>query len=905
VIAIKKEQTLALLTLLVGAWAASSYLTPAEFRASFTATRLEYAAKPPLATPLVGGDAAPMQRRDFCTEPSETRPLPPRALAFPPRAPLSVAAIPLEPGPDFGHLYALRVDGALQSATPIVQGGAEAAPVVEAPAQEDGPIATRKELEERAARSYDRVWYNGLASPRFGTIEAEGHDLFALEERGDFTGVKLRLRIFDVTKQRLADTMAFGDEGYRIDRIALADNLRNEIRRRERKVASDTGHQPERRALVLWLLEQARSATECYDKALEHAQLYRQLGAGDPEGLRLLQRVLRARGDLAGELAMLEGLPTTGSEGAFRFEGLGALKLRLGLWHDAEADLQQAIRLMPRDARPHAALADFLRLRGRSREAAAAAARAEQALGSVQDAGEKVRVGRILVECALATGDVERARTLLGSAAMKGTPQSYLEGCIAYAAGELANALAAFRAADGTADAGPASFGQACCLAREGKLQEAHDLLLVVYDREPLLRARSAGALAWLFSRTGQFESATVWLDRALEADPQDPFAFYVRGRTLRLAGQTGAAIEALAAALRLRDDFTHAIAEMAAAQAALALEGSGSQQAEAAVAAKQYGDRAVALAPSPSLELYELQGLYRFDALDARKAAEAFARARDFSTDERSKWFGKGALAVVDYSRGLVDDAASALQRMTQDLGRDEPIAKWAQATLAAIDDHAQKETLGDAFDRSEPGTIWLADADGPLGPQVVGDRLVLRNSFSRSGKGEVTVARVGAVRRGKNFLASAVTMQFGNDQPLVESFAGLGIELLRSSGGGTDFRARAGIKDGKPFVRIEDGRDAGVDTVVHQALTVDGFDVRASHRIELRVVPRGEEQQRQFALLVAWGGRVVFRHDLKMLTANTPGELANVLFVAGRKGDAVDVAFDDYVLERRKDQR
>lgn len=902
---IRKEQVLALLTLLLALWVGRAWLATPSFPVRVSIKALEYTPRPLVPVSLVVDAAAPPQRIDFCTEPSETRPLPPRPLAFPPRAGLSLAAVPLEPGPDYGHLYALAVDGGVVEGVAIVPPNPDAGTVAPSPTADDGALPTRRELEERAARSYDRVWYGGLSTPRFGTIEADGQDLFALEERTDFTGVKLRLRVYDVTKQRLGEMMSFGDEGQRIDRIALAGTLRNEIRRRERRVPPTAGHLAERRELIVWLLEQARAATECYDKALEHAQIYQQLSKGDQEGLRLLQKVLRARGDLAGELAMLEGLSLTGSEGAFRFEGLGQIKARLGLWLDAEADLQQAVRLQPTDARPHAVLADFLRQLGRSREALAAARRAEQAIGSVQDAGERARVGRILVECALAVGDLDHARSLLGSAWMRAVPQPYLDGCVAYAAGQLSAALAAFRSVDGQQEAGAAQLGQAACLAREGRLQEAHDLLLGLYDREPLLRHRTASALAWVFTRIGQHDSASVWLDRALEADPQDPFSWYLRGRTLRLAGQTTAAIEALANALRLRDDFTHAIAEMAAAQSARSLEAGGAELLAAAVAARRYGDRAVELAPAPSLELYELQGVYCFDALDARKAAEAFGRARDFTADERRKAWAKGALAVVDYSRGLVDDAATALHRLTQDLGRDDPIAKWAQATLAAIDDHAQKESLGDGFDRSEPGTIWVADADGPLGPQIVGDRLVLQNRFSRTGKGEVTVARAGAVRRGRNFLAVAVTMQCGAQHGTTDSFAGLGIELLRSGGsGGAEFSARVGVREGRPFLRIVDGREGGQDLLVQQNLTVADFDPRAEHRLELRVEPRGDPQQKQFALLVSWGGRQVFRHDLKTLTANTQGELTTLLFASGRKGDPVDVAFDDYVLERRKDR-
>lgn len=903
--AMRKEQVLALLALALGLLVGRRYLEEPPPGKRFSPQRAEYEPKVLAATPLVTTAPPPLVRRDFCTEPSETRPLPPRQLDFPPRPPLSLAVLPLDPGPDYRHAYALRTDGSQLTGVTIAQSG-DAAPTESAPAAAE-PAAGgqgRAELEARAALTYDRVYYGGLASPQFGTIEADGLDLFELEERGDFTNVQLRLRKYDVTKQKLAETITLGGDQQKIDKIVLAGTLRNEIMRRERKVPELPSSLAERRDLINWLLEKARETSWVYDKAWHHAQLYRQLSAGDLEGLRLMRHVLRARGDLAGELTMLEGLATTGAEGGFRFEGLGTVKARLGLWVEAEADLRKAIELQPGDARPYATLAELLRLRGRGREALAAARRAEQTIGAVQNPTERARIGRVIVSCHLAVGDPVAARAALALAQSKDVPQPYLDACVLYAAGDVAGALAGFRAAGSSADSGAAQFGQAACLAWQGNLQEAHDLLLRVYDQDPLQRHRAATGLAWLFLRTSQYESAIVWIDRALEADPQDPFAFYLRGRTLRLSGQLAAAEEALAAALRLRDDFVHAIAEMAAVQSTRAHEGSGDEMVTAAVAARRYADRAVELVATPSQELYELQGLFAFEAADVNAAREAFTRGRDLGTDDKSKWYGKGALAVVDYSRGLVDDAANALQRMTQDIGKDEPIAKWAAATLVAIDDHAQKETLGDGFDRLDVGTIWFGDADGPLGPQVADGRLVFRNKFSRTGKGEVFVERVGALKKGKNFLAVGVTLQAGSKQSRTEGFCGLGIEIQRGNGG-IELQARIGIKEGKPCVRVEDGRAEGKEENVEQKyLTIDGFDFSAPQQLELRVVPRGDEQAKQFALQASWNGAVVYRRDLKTLTGNTNTELKTVLFVNGRKGDDVDVAFDDYRLERRKER-
>jgi len=901
---LRKEQVLALLALVLGAYVARGYLGgPPSFR-RYSPAAAEYESKPVETPQLVATDAAASKRRDPFTEPSETRPLPPRQLDFPPHAPLSFAVLTLDPGPDLRHAFAQRVDGAPVAGVALATGG-ETSPSAggEPGAEPAAAQPSRAELEARAALSYDRVYYGGLASPYFGTIEADGQDVYALEERTDFTGVSLRLRRYDLTKQRIAEVLTLGGDQLRIDRVVLADTLRNQIARRERKVPDLPSHLPERRALVDWLLERARENAWVYDKAYHHAMRYRELSKGDLEGLRLMQRVLRAQGDLAGELAMLEQLPQGGNEGAFRFEGLGVLKARLGLWRDAEGDLLAAAKLQPTDARPHAALAEFLRQRGRSREAVAAAARAEQAIGSVQDPTARARIGRVLVSCRLAVLDLAGARTALPLAQGGDGPAHYLEGCIHYAAGDANAALASFRSVTNSQDLGAAALGQAAALARLDKLQEALDLFLRVFDQDPLLRHRAATGVAWSFLRTGQQEAALGWIDRALEADPSDCFALYLRGRALRLAGQLAAAEEATAAALRLQDDFVHAVAEMAEVQAARAAESLGEDQAAAAVAARRYADRAVALAVAPAQELFELQGIRAFGAADARGAMAAFAAGRDAAADEPKKAFGKGALAVVDYSRGLVEDATIALQRLTQDLGKDDPIAKWAGATLDAIDDHAQKETLGDSFDRAVVGTVWAVDADGPLGAVIADGRLAFRGRFSRTGQGQVWAERNGAIKKGRNFLAVGATMHAGPAQPATRGFAGIGIEVPRGNQG-TDVLVRLGVREGKPFLRIEDGRANGEPVVEQKPLDVAGFQAGGPQQLELRIVPRGEPSSRQFALVASWNGVVVHRRDMQSISGNTNSELKTVIFALGDKGDEVDVAFDDWRLERRKER-
>jgi tetratricopeptide (TPR) repeat protein len=908
--AIRKEQVLALLALATAVLVGNKYRSDPMPGPTYRPGKLEFKAAAVTATPLVAESAPAAGRRDFCTEPSETRPLPPRELDFPPRAALSLAALPLDPGPDLAHAWMLTTDGAqvdgvtLQSTADA--GGAPA----DAPAQpqdaEQPQGGTQKDKEERAALLYDRIWVQDQPAPHFGMIETEGVDLFELEKKkGNLEGVVLKQREFKLSTQKVGPVIEFGKDKQTIVEIRLAGTLRNEITRRIRAVPA--GPSPkERTALVTWLLDKARGDASVYDVALEQATAYVQQAPGDFDGLRLQQSVLRARGDVAAEFAMLEGLQGDKRESAFRYEGLGVLKARLCLYADAEQDLKRAVAIAPTDARPHAALAEFLRERHRSSEAVEAALRAEQTLGSVIDPVEQARIVRVLVACHLAMGDLANARAALKKLPVD-QPQPYLEGCVLYAAGQPAQALGLFRQAAGSLDGPAALLGQAASLLRDGKWQEAYDTFARVFDQEPLLRHRAATGLALLCSRLSQYDPALVWIDRALEAEPRDAYAFYLRGRTLRLMGQLGAAEEALTTALRLRDDFGHAIAEMAAVQAAKSSDSRGVDNAAAALAARRYGDRAVALVQPPVVELYELQGKYAFEAAEPRRAQEAFERARDLAAAEPQKLFAKGALAVVDYRRGLVAEAQYALTNLVNDsgLGKEDPMKKWAEATLVEIDDHAQKEMLTDSFDRTEYGAIWIESKDGKCGASIADETLAFGpEQFSASGTGlpEVLMDRMSAVTHGKNFLAVRVTMQLGPKQSPTDSFAGLGIKGQR--GGGNDLEVRVGIRNGKPRLSIEDGRDPAKESVAFPPITVDGFDPKAKHELELRVVPRGDAQSRNFTLLVSWNGVVVHRQDLKMLTASTQPELHTILFASGKRGDWVDVRFDDYRLERRKDK-
>ncbi|MEC8253037.1 MAG: tetratricopeptide repeat protein [Planctomycetota bacterium] len=902
---VRKEQVLLILVVLLAAYCSSEKfggVAPMPVRYSPTALEFEPAAFTQAA--LVDSEPDAIVRRDFFTEPSETRPLPPRELQFPPRAPLSVCGLPLDPGPDFRHSWLLRLDGAAVAGVTIARGVDVAAGGEEDVADGGQDVGVGPMSEEQAQRLYDRLYIQGLSKPFYGVLDsAQGADPFDLEQRTDFSGFKLRFRVFSLRKRTLGRAQPFGDAPglQKIARFAVADTLRNEVTRRVRAVPTgDASRQGDRLALIEWLLEQAQTESWIYEEALKQSEDYLQSSGQTLGGRRVMQRVLRAMGSLSEEVKLLEGTSGDNEAAAFREMGLGVVKARLGLWVEAEQQLARAAELAPTDARTHGTLAEFYRSRGRTVPALAAAMRARQTLGSVQDPSERGRIVRTILGCMLAVGDLDAAREL----APTGSGDSYLRGCVAYAGGDIVAAKAAFEGAATSRDAGAARLGRAACMLQAGEWQEAYALLTQIADEDPLLRHRAWTGVALLFSRIGSYEDALTYCDRALEASPGDAYALYLKGRTLRLMGQYGDAREALSLCLRVHDDFLHAVAEMSAVQSGLGDNAVGTDQAAAWLSARRYLDRAVALAPKPELELLELQGLRAFQTADRRAARAAFEAARDLVENDADRGYSKGALAVVAYSLNRVDDAVTTLERVERDLGRDSELGKWAGSTLGKIEVHAQKEALGDTFDRDKLGALWSCDADKGLGAKIRDGKLVFRGKFSSSGSGEVFAERNDAIARGKNFLATSVEMAVLPGTELSESWNGLGIEIHRGRQG-VDMSARVGVYQGQPMVTVRDGRESDDNAAVRKKLSPALMRDSGAQQLELRVVPNGADDARQMILQVYFNNALVHSQQLKLLTRSTNTALKTIVFTSGNKRASTDVAFDNYQLERRKEAR
>jgi hypothetical protein len=246
-------------------------------------------------------------------------------------------------------------------------------------------------------------------------------------------------------------------------------------------------------------------------------------------------------------------------------------------------------------------------------------------------------------------------------------------------------------------------------------------------------------------------------------------------------------------------------------------------------------------------------------------------------------------------------------LARIAGDLPLDHAMRKYAEATLALIDDHSQKERLEDRFERSELGAIWQAERDGALGPTMADGQLRLRGTFSRGG--EIWAERTGAVQKAGRFLAVEARLQLGPQHRCEDGLAGLRLETARRQGAGEpDFRVQFGLRDRKPWLKIEDGRgsEPGKEAEREPVRGFEGripeFDPDGVQTLQLRILPR-DDQGRLFRLLCLWNGAVVHERPLTMLRSDSQVQLRTQLVVTGPRQGEVDVRFDDYLLERRKE--
>ena len=900
------------------------------------ATPKAYDAPPGATLPLAAMEKKPplaARERDFFVEPSESMPLPARELPFPKLDPAPVVGLPLPRGQHPAAWHQLRLPGRALSepfAFPEAAGAGEGTatqPTESAPARAvpagvpvAGPAAagarpaqaTREELIARHERRWDRV---EVSTPP-GQIwwgEIQDTDKWALDGK---TTLQRPIRMRWVNPETGATTVHDHEvKPENVLRIVLSKHLRSQIEITRRKLPEDAAGLPQRAAFLEDLLRAARTETWVYAEARRQAETYARLAGSNEDGPRWRARVAREQGDLLGELAIYQGLPQDLAGSALQLGGLGYVHARLGLHAKAEDYLRQAVQKAPADPRLTAQLARFLTSRGRAAEAVPYAASAQRNKGAVVDATEAFEIGLALVECNLALGQLDAAREALSR--VEAPPalapvRDLWKGCVEYASGQREAAVAALQnASDGT---------QAATLALAaaklaGPLEtlpfvEVRTLLETVRDQDPMLRDRALCGLALLYERAGHGQQALVAAEAAVACNPSEPYALYLLGRERRLAGQFEAAIEALQRALRLSDASAEILVETALAELQIAQTSQAEDALTHLARGLRFVERAVALDESygPTPFFLELQGRVAFETRDLRAARQAFERGAAKSQ------FCQLGIALVDYAQGRPEEAHNQLTQIREKHKRGDPVRVFAEDTIKLIEDWAGREQVRENFERAdlaktEKGELskkWEEVRNGALRPLVQGGELVLDGEITVAGK---PVAARKRLERAGDFLAVEARLTPRGDLP----GRTYGLQLVdggRAAGNLSvnDFRARFGVKDGQPYLQIQDGDPAQAqDPTRFDAVPLPpACKVEAGKpvRLGLEVVPR-KEGDSYWTLRALWDGAVVHEREVTRLNKNLRQiALLTDLFAEAPLHQKVDAAFDEYRLVRRKDQ-
>ncbi len=854
---------------------------------------------PPPGTPLARGVAVNPARLALFREPSESAPLPPRPLPAPPSSALPVVWPPLPVGQHASAYRQLRGPGEVKEQIDVVAGAGDVAPPSEGHGDEVGSSGTGTQGSGTATQgngardyslTYDKVVMEKGGQVYWGEILAADKHLL-LRQRP--TG-KLRLRWVEPATGRV--NSEFEIDAQDIQSVQLAKTLRNEVAGRELDLNEDTASQPKRAALIDWLLAQAGRENWIVARALHHGQVYAKVAPDPADGQRMVARVLRAGGRLPEEWTLYQNLPPAIADSSFRWTGQAQVQAILGLDLAAETDFKKATA-RPGDPRAARAYADFLLARGRADEALplAQAAYRERTLLDRDD--EQLALRRTLIACLLALGQVEEARNV------GGLPSSAtaLRGAIAYAAGDFEFAAGQFRAALEAGDEpGLAALGAAACMARAGQWKEAYDSFQALAERDPFQRARALAGAAFVLERTGNFDGAAALAGTALQAAPTDAYLCYLRGRSLRLAGDLDGAAEQLTQALKRRDDLVEAMAEFAEVYLRVATQ-APARAADALVRAMRYADRCVALDAQlaadgkPTPRFLELKGLVHWRAGDLRGARAAFEAAR-----QGGSVYGQIGSALVDYGQARVETAREQLIELDKrPLG--DPFREYGKQTLALIDDHAEKVEIRDDFERSELGSRWTKEFKGrALPPRLEGGRVLVSGKVDGQ---DVTLRRI--VEQAGDFLSGEVTLT--RDPGDTSRFAGLHLSMGRD-GRNADFEVFLGFASLQagtvPALRILDG-DPARATGPEGAAKFEWrpLQVQASGpvRLLLEVVPEKGVEDKALVLRASWNGVVVAEEKVTRLSRGTGRVPLFVdLLVEGGRGQ-VDAAWDEFRLRMR----
>lgn len=897
----RKEQALLLLVVAIGAWMAIGYWNDTYRRRGIGKPAKPYEPTAAYMPFLADPKADPGLGKDVFLEPSETRPLPPANLPFPPLDALPPIAVPLPVGQQAGAYSALRVE--LETVVVAEGKGSEArAPATPVNSANGGQNTAGVSIQdplspEQLARRYDRLISTDGYNKRWGFFVGPDDLKYKLANSAGPYSEKISIRFRWIDERTGKQVGVANYPGNEVKQLELARTIKNVVECRDRKVPWTPTGLTQQVEFLRWMIEEGRREPWVFTKAMLRANKHIECAHYEVDAYRIKKRILRAKGDLEGEWELYQELPEKLVESAFRYQGMGELQAMLGLRKLAESNLRKAVELGPADPRTHGALTRFLLGEGHPGEAVIEADLAMRDRRRLEYPDERLELDRTVVGAHLAVGDVAGAKAALpANVPLEFTDQRrFLQACVDYADGDLKAARSDFEACAASGQVPDAAFGVAACQLRQGEVVAARDAFQLVAEQNPRLRHLAlAGRGLALEHIRGEQAAALEALEAAQEANPQHPYVLYLLGRQRRRGGDLEGAVEVLKQALARRDDLKEALAELALSYQSIYHRDT---DASALGHAVRYSDRLVASEAAslngdhkPTVLYREMQGLFHFEAGDYRGARAAFEAGQ-----QRSE-FCKIGLAIVAYKQKRYAEARDILDDLTRHLPLRHPKRVFAEDLVARMDAHDNLEQVHDSFDGDHLPKSWHTEVEGSVHPQPRGGELRITGPL----RGRAVVMAWRELPGTGRFVSLDLSLKSTGRPP---AFVGLEINNLRRGRGAAqkDFVARFGFnEDGLPFLQIEDGRKPKPDEaepVVFETATVHKD---AMNHLRVEAVPQeGKEDSKTLHFRTFWNGELVHERKLRRLRRGSGGGTLNLeLKVETRRRTEVDVAFDNFRL-------
>jgi tetratricopeptide (TPR) repeat protein len=744
---VRQEQLVFAVTLvLVGALTYALFARGAVRGRSTRAQEVEFRhfEPPPVEVALPQGGVPAAPRRELFSPPRDTRPLPPLAFREPPRALLAALIPPGVPGPApraYGKLLrrALTVVDLPDLFVEAPPSEPEAGGSVSALAKSAGDAP----LETLAARERRLAGYRA----RYDWIQQRpGEYLFGRIQNPD------RYRL-TVDKTRAEEALLFvqidpetGEETFKkvgappipfqraaIVGFGLAANPANEIELRRASIGPTLtrGSYDEALALAAYAIDHRLDAPRGLAVAEELLHLAAAYDPKAPEPRLLLARVYENAFRFEDATRELEALLTDFPHRAEAHVALARIEERFLLFGAAEERLRQAVDLDRGSWQAALGLGGFLLRRGRPEEALEplrSAMRVAPSDPRLLDQRTEMRLD--LGDALLATGDLaEAAKAYDQVLSADGANQHARAGvlaCALLAPGGAPLPQGSTTAAEGEHFELLVTRGLAALLA--GDHARAKELWELAERLDPLRSSRPLAALGYLAWTTGNTSAAGALVDAALERDPRDPYALYLRGRLSGLADDYEGARAALLGALSIELEFEDAL--VALGEVAFRLGRFDD--------AERYLQRAVSL-DGQRAEVHALRGMNFLRLGSVVEARACFERAQALDAAEPT---ARGGLAWCAYLDGDSTEALIQLRNL-DDARRKEPESDpwraWARAEIERIQDHVEKVEWRDDLNRKRLGNQWYPrESAGPTVGLKDG-ALEIAGAFTTNGQTQV----------------------------------------------------------------------------------------------------------------------------------------------------------------------